>query len=91
MSTVDDYIKQYKTTAAPIKNVNNAKQMIKTLKAWKGKVYATVIGIDDAHYIQIVKSDLITYLSNHPSFPDGELELSEVKGDLYLDRGNGSE
>ncbi len=57
-------------------------ELRRTIRAFKGTIYATVSGNNDVFYVKVVKSDLLAAIAN---IVDGELEARVTKGDLYID------
>jgi len=58
-------------------------QLLKIVREYRGPIYGAVLGNNDIHYIQLVKTDLLNILAN---VRDNELTADIRSGCLYIDR-----
>lgn len=57
-------------------------EVIKAVKAHRGKIYVSMMARDDAPYVQVVKLDLLDVLSK---LNDDQVVWSVLDGDGYVD------
>lgn len=58
-----------------------ATELRKAIRAHRGPVYTPLIGVDDLHWVQCVKADLLHAIQH---LADGELAADARDGGLYV-------
>jgi len=60
-------------------------ELLKTVRAFKGYIYAGVLARNDILYVRVTKTDLLEQLA---LIADNELEVNVVNGSLYISSAN---